>query len=112
VSLDRASFDTGLILADEAAVAPAPMSPSAPVAPIWYSREANCEIGPDSSISLMGGFCKGSQKFLDGGMEFGTKTSYEYASQAYAAQCTDCEFRQDLPKLKADIAKHRKPLRF
>ncbi|KAI1872159.1 uncharacterized protein JN550_003878 [Neoarthrinium moseri] len=102
------TFDSGLILADEAPGGNRVAANDDSAQPIWYSRKVNCEIGPRSSLFSMGGFCKGAHLFAEGGMEAGTKSSYDYMSKTYEACCVDCQYSQDMSKLLADAKKDKK----
>lgn len=80
------SFDTGLMLARE----DDSRSPSRVASPIWYSRKANCSIGPDSSLYLQGGCCRGATAFRTDGLESGTKIVYDYVSSVVLSEYCLC----------------------
>lgn len=76
-TVDPQSFDTGLMLARED---DNPLAGGRSATPIWYTRKANCAIGPESSLYQKGGFCRGALAFRTDGMESGTKSTYDYVS--------------------------------
>lgn len=43
--------------------------------PVWYSREENCQIGPDSTLYQMKSFCEGALAFKNGRYQEATKTA-------------------------------------
>ncbi|KXJ96251.1 hypothetical protein Micbo1qcDRAFT_218143 [Microdochium bolleyi] len=97
--IDPQSFDTGLMLARENDG----QSISRSTTPVWYSRKANCEIGPESTLYQKGGFCRGALAFRTDGMESGTKPTYDYMSKTAKNQCISCEFQQDSARIQNDI---------
>ncbi|KAH7034553.1 uncharacterized protein B0I36DRAFT_360067 [Microdochium trichocladiopsis] len=96
---DPQSFDTGLMLARE----DEGQSLSRSATPIWYSRKANCSIGPESSLYQQGGFCRGALAFRTDGLESGTKIVYDYLDKKSENQCISCEYRQDTARIQNDM---------
>ncbi|KAK9418422.1 putative SH3 domain-containing protein [Seiridium unicorne] len=53
--------------------------------PVWYSREENCSIGPDSTLYQLKSFCEGSLAFKNGRYQEATKTAIFIDTGAVAA---------------------------
>lgn len=109
---------------------------SASVKGLQPPRIAPCDIGPDSSISMLGGFCKGARAFaaggpgqairkVGGGSDSTARAGEQYSpemlfgsmlatsTEAYAeptAQCIHCEYKTPYSHLLQDMDQDRKYL--
>jgi hypothetical protein len=79
-----AEYDNGLMLAEERTLSDGGTARP----PTEYGREADCSIGPKSSLYLLKGFCAGAHAFKSGGLDVATKTTFEYVSTIWCLVVT------------------------
>ncbi|KAK3305017.1 uncharacterized protein B0T15DRAFT_531098 [Chaetomium strumarium] len=69
------------------------------------SREADCSIGPKSSLYQMKGFCEGAQAFKQGGPMQGIKktTGYVAGATTHTGKCISCGYAHQYDELTLDV---------
>ncbi|RYP18027.1 hypothetical protein DL765_004143 [Monosporascus sp. GIB2] len=93
-------FETGLMLANESTISVADRRSK--------SSKANCQIGLESTLYKLDGFCVGAQTFKNRGPYAATKAAMEYGTSGSVARCVECEFRHNLAELELDVGRDRK----
>ncbi|KAL2129727.1 hypothetical protein VTI74DRAFT_7390 [Chaetomium olivicolor] len=71
-----------------------------------FSREADCSIGPKSSLYRMKGFCEGAQAFKQGGHLQGVKKvqGYVAGSTTHTGKCIGCGYAHHYDELNLDVS--------
>ncbi|RYP31751.1 hypothetical protein DL767_005571 [Monosporascus sp. MG133] len=67
--------------------------------------KANCQIGLESTLYKLDGFCPGAQTFKNRGPYAATKAAMEYGTNGSVARCVECEFRHSLAELELDVGR-------
>ncbi|KAF7540488.1 hypothetical protein G7054_g1299 [Neopestalotiopsis clavispora] len=105
--------------------------------PVWYSREENCSIGPDSTLYQMKSFCEGALAFKNGryqeatktamfidsvvptsavyhdsmsdiALSLGTNQAISFGPRKTVTQCINCEYSHSAAEFRRDMAKDKR----